>query len=327
MTEIIKEKIVRCPVCNSDEIVFVFCSQEHEYPEITDDFFTFSRCKICSVYFLSERPSPISFDSIYPRNYYSFQAPSIETLLYKKNILNSIIMNIRKQRFAFVKDYISKRPFTWLDIACGNGRDLIHINHMFDCYATGIDINVKNKSYKGGKITTLQGDFLSYDFKPHSFDIVFSSHAIEHFYNPNEYLKKCRSLLADDGFCIIETPNINCFAFKLFKKYWGGLHVPRHFVLFDEKSLTRLANDNGFEIKSIHYTPDSVFLLWSFHSFFFRGLKLKTLADLFFFPRNHATWSFSNFFRLLCFLVIGHIMFIFERKSGVMTAIMQKKHE
>jgi 2-polyprenyl-3-methyl-5-hydroxy-6-metoxy-1,4-benzoquinol methylase len=40
------------------------------------------------------------------------------------------------------------------------------------------------------------------------FDFIFMSHVLEHFYDPNEALQHCRSLLKESGILAVEVPNI-----------------------------------------------------------------------------------------------------------------------
>jgi hypothetical protein len=50
---------------------------------------------------------------------------------------------------------------------------------------------------------------------------------------------------------VIVTDNTDALDFKIFKGgYWGGYHFPRHWNLFNRKSLTKLAG-KGQGLKSL----------------------------------------------------------------------------
>jgi hypothetical protein len=47
---------------------------------------------------------------------------------------------------------------------------------------------------------------------------------------------------------VIVTDNIGSLSFRLFRgRHWGGYHFPRHWNLFDKRSLVSLSQQVGFE--------------------------------------------------------------------------------
>jgi hypothetical protein len=53
-------------------------------------------------------------------------------------------------------------------------------------------------------------------------------------------------LLRAGGILYLETPNIACWDFRIFRRYWGALHFPRHTVLFEERTLRQACEKAGF---------------------------------------------------------------------------------
>ena len=47
---------------------------------------------------------------------------------------------------------------------------------------------------------------------------------------------------------IFSTPNSNCLSFKIFKKYWIGLEVPRHLQIFSDQNLVLLLKKHNLEV-------------------------------------------------------------------------------
>ncbi len=73
----------------------------------------------------------------------------------------------------------------------------------------------------------------------HFFDVVFMINSIEHLTSFRNDFKYIDLSLKDSSILIIETPNFNSLDSFIFKKYWGGLHQPRHTYLWTEKSLLK----------------------------------------------------------------------------------------
>jgi 2-polyprenyl-3-methyl-5-hydroxy-6-metoxy-1,4-benzoquinol methylase len=71
-------------------------------------------------------------------------------------------------------------------------------------------------------------------------------HVVEHFREPVQALRRAYALLRPGGILYGETPNVDCLDFRLFGRYWGALHFPRHITLFDARTLRRALGDTGF---------------------------------------------------------------------------------
>lgn len=50
-------------------------------------------------------------------------------------------------------------------------------------------------------------EYLNEDMFSKSFDVVFSSHVIEHMFNPSKFKNHMNQLLVDEGYCVVACPN------------------------------------------------------------------------------------------------------------------------
>ena len=71
------------------------------------------------------------------------------------------------------------------------------------------------------------------------FDAVFMLNSIEHLVSFSNDFEFIDNAMKDESLIIIETPNIDSIDSHLFKKYWGGLHQPRHTFLWSKASLIK----------------------------------------------------------------------------------------
>ena len=60
------------------------------------------------------------------------------------------------------------------------------------------------------------------------------------------FFQKIHRILKPAGWVVGTTPNINSWDEKIFKKYWGLYHMPRHIYLFEPLTLTRMFEQLGF---------------------------------------------------------------------------------
>ncbi|HUX37312.1 MAG TPA: class I SAM-dependent methyltransferase [Rectinemataceae bacterium] len=81
-----------------------------------------------------------------------------------------------------------------------------------------------------------------------SFDVVHASHLIEHLNDPSVFLLEARRLLAPGGLLIITTPNIDGLQARLLGPAWRSA-IYDHLYLFSKRSLRRLLEKSGFELR------------------------------------------------------------------------------
>lgn len=98
------------------------------------------------------------------------------------------------------------------------------------------------------------------------FDVISLNQVLEHLNNPAAVVTRLAHLLAPGGFLFIETPSIDGLDARLFRKsYWGGYHIPRHFWLFNEASLTALMGTADLRVHETRYLASPAFWIQSFH--------------------------------------------------------------
>jgi len=121
----------------------------------------------------------------------------------------------------------------------------------------GIDVSIeacniaKNKLDNSAKI--VNSELKQCNFPNNYFDVITLWHVLEHIRNPKEILIEIKRILKDDGIMIIGLPNINSMAFKIFKKYWIDLDIPRHYYHFSFLTISKLLTVTGFKINNINY--------------------------------------------------------------------------
>ena len=118
--------------------------------------------------------------------------------------------------------------------------------------------------------------------EPESISLATMFHVIEHVEDPVAVISKVSDWLAPGGILAIETPNIDSIDARLFRRtYWGGYHFPRHWHLFNRKTLSTLMQSQGIEPVHISYQTGHSFWMYSLHHLLRYRLKWVRLADLF----------------------------------------------
>src|SRR5262249_998632 len=76
--------------------------------------------------------------------------------------------------------------------------------------------------------------------------LIRMGHVIEHVLDPMAALRRAFGLLKPGGILMGETPNSDCLDFRIFKRYWGPLHLPRHIMIFNDRNLFQALHQCAF---------------------------------------------------------------------------------
>ena len=251
----------QCPICSGS---FSFFTSFHDvlFEQFKNDVDIYS-CVSCGLLKVIPEPTPDEIKSFYPEDYYSHQEPELneesesfaskfyvnlqEAILdrhYKKKspagFLLRMVSWFFKNSLLCVPSEKPKGGGRFLDIGSGSGYWVEKLS-KYDWSCKGIDIIGKESK------NNIIGDFLKVPFEQ-KFEYIRIHGVIEHVIDPCKYIEKISELLEKNGEFHISTPNSNCLSFKLFKKYWIGLEVPRHIQVFNDQNLARLLKKHELEV-------------------------------------------------------------------------------
>ena len=291
----VNTKLVDCPVCSNFEYPSSLSYEIKDYlNRDPKQCFRYISCH-CGVFYLRNQPVNEDIHLIYSNKYEAYRISKSLVSLLKQKRMSSL-----------VKPLLSKeRDTRILDYGCGSGEFLYAISSLAETTLIGYDINAP--SGKSDEHVTFTSD--ESIVKSHApFDLIFSFQVIEHLPDPFQFLKFLYSLLNNEGTVIIETPSSSGLLFlKSLRMRWGGWHAPRHFVIFQESSLSELCIKAGFEVISIQYIPSP--FQW-----------IETIRT--FFPSNsifQKSLSLDNFF----LVSITYFIDVLAAKMGFKTSNMK----
>ena len=141
-----------------------------------------------------------------------------------------------------------------LDVGCGDGfhLDLLRTHGPSDWVLEGVDLDKRAVAAGSSRDLTIHhGTVEALDLPAGSFDAALMIQTIEHVGHPPGVLAATKRLLKPGGRLMIVTDNTGSPDFRMScRRYWGGYHFPRHWNLFNERSIRLLAAKTGFEVAS-----------------------------------------------------------------------------
>jgi len=259
----IKLVAVKCCVCDTDHAEKIGSGYDFEYfscPDIFDVYY----CKECNNVYLNPRPDVSEFERIYPPSYHSLDF-SEENYSFVHKVRSWLEAN-RLLRYC---DGIPNNAKI-LDVGCGDGFHLKLLkqygNENWTLEGVDFDSRAVEIASRGG-LTIHHGSIEELNLESEQYDLVYTIQTIEHVAQPDELLAAIYRILKPGGRLVIVTDNTDSIDFTYFKhSYWGGYHFPRHWNLFNRKSLTRLAHKTGFEVSDVKTIVSPVNWVYSFHN-------------------------------------------------------------
>lgn len=232
-----KKSIYRpCPVCrNQDAETITFICFEKELLRL--------HCARCNCAFFNRMlPKKPVYDFKY--NLEFFKASDYD----KAKIMSEKIIN-------FVKNVLEIG--TVFEIGVGNGYTLKRIQDAgILCEGVDIDPALCSNLKKKHGILVHAGGLEKLQLKT-QFDLVYSSHVIEHFEEPDIFMLKARQLIGSNGFLYLDTPNLDNSNGLLPEWHHFKTRDPwEHCCVLSPKALLILANRHGLEALKIELHPE-----------------------------------------------------------------------
>lgn len=256
-----------CPVCRAAKRRFFASGYDYEMQTCANEW-NFVECEACATVWLDPRPAISTLDVIYPASYYAYDMSTrLNPIVRKaKEIIDGL-------KFGSILGAIGRKPKSYLDVGCGDGRYLYSLAkagvprdniYGLDLPSPGLK-PLREAGFKviEGRVEDCREIALG------TLDLITIFHVIEHVANPVEVMQHLADWLAPGGVLAVETPNLDSMDARVFKRrFWGGYHIPRHWTLFTQPNLERALKSVGLEPIAVRYQTGHSFWLYSFHHYF-----------------------------------------------------------
>ncbi len=308
---LLKLTATQCCLCQEDNAEIIGTGEDFEY-RTSPDKFTVLQCRSCGLVYLNPRPAFTEFERIYPTNYHAFEFSESEF---------GFVFKVRRRLEA-------NRLLSWcknlpedariIDIGCGDG---FHLELLRDFgrktwTLEGVDADERAASMAEKKgIAVHCGLLENLALQAESYHLAILLQTIEHVANPPQLLRDVRALLRPGGRIVIVTDNTDSLDFTWSKKsYWGGYHFPRHWNLFNKKTIHRLAEQSEMEVETLTTQVSPVNWVYSIRNW---------LTD-----KNAPVWLVEQFSLKstlsLAFFTLFDILHNFAGRGALLNAILKR---
>lgn len=247
--------MVSCRACGGTSLTPWSSARDVEYHTLPGAF-PYLHCEACDALSIAEAPVG-QLGTIYPPNYYSFGddagAPGLVQRIKDALDVRWFRREIRR---------VPGEALRALDVGGGIGRQLDQLRAADPRVTRTVVVDLdagaepharrRGHEFVAGRIEDVRLDG--------EFDVILALNLIEHVEDPAAVLQRLRERLAPGGIILVKTPNHRSLDARIFRhRSWGGLHCPRHWVLFTPPSFTRLAREAGLSVRRWRYTQGAPF--------------------------------------------------------------------
>ncbi len=298
------QKIIKpCWVCESKFGALIATGLE-DWEYCSPGVYDLMACNICKMAQLIPVPTSDILKSAYPDHYHTYQPG-------KSRITNYLKRHSLGLQAKYILRILNSESGNILDVGCSDGALLIAVGlrHAgLGLYGIESHEDCLKSASSRQNLKIYSGFFESVNLPIDFYDIVIMNHVLEHLYAPGVALNRVLQTLKPGGFFVGELPNIDSWDFKLFGRFWGGGHAPRHLWHFSPENLAKALTSAGFtDIKIMNSLHTGHWAMSVQNTL--RGRKSGFCS-----PERARDWYYP--YMLILFLLVSIIQFIFSN-TGV----------
>ena len=233
--------------------------------------YTIATCEVCDLTQLDPLPSAETLSALYGDAYYETEkeSPGYDDYAGQR-------LEYAETFAAEVRRLSSLVPAGGrvLDVGCGFGYFVAEATRGgFDAYGLDVSPAAIDRACEVAKGRVFVGRLGDVHELPHErFDVIFTSHTLEHIVAPVEFMRSIRDHLQPGGYVVALTPNIGSFLARISGRRWVSFKLPEHVSYFRPASARYLCRETGFETVRVEATRQC-------YRFDFVAKRLRTLLD------------------------------------------------
>lgn len=236
------------------------------------EVFVVVQCKNCGLVYINPRVHPNDIAEYYREDYISHRGSIVTPKIPEAENLPS---RLRRELFEYTRGqseiplhkklllflfsrtiWAKYAPFHFksqglklLDIGCGIG-NFLTVQKSLGWNTWGVEPGERAAQICVERgLDVKQGYFNKSDWDQDVFDVVTLHQVLEHVPYPQELLYDVYEVLKPNGLIQIDVPNFRSVPAHLFRQFWIGNDIPRHYFVYSPSTLTRLLQNAGFEVK------------------------------------------------------------------------------
>ncbi|MCG7865976.1 MAG: class I SAM-dependent methyltransferase [Candidatus Thiodiazotropha taylori] len=207
------------------------------------------RCGNCGLLRTNPRPTPASIGFYYPDDY----SPYLDTRVMSGSGSGGLKHWIKSLLDTKAQLIPKLQPGEMLEVGCASG-NYLHKMASQGWQVKGIEFSPQAAaSAREAGYQVYTGSLESIDLESSELDLITGWMVLEHLHDPLKGVKKLHDWAKPGAYLVLSVPNAGSIEFKLFLSRWYALHLPNHLYHFTPKTMTKLLQQAGWQVESIHH--------------------------------------------------------------------------
>ncbi|MBE8233257.1 MAG: methyltransferase domain-containing protein [Endozoicomonadaceae bacterium] len=278
--------IQKCPICQS--------SVAQDIVEIYGFFYR--ECLECGTVYVANPPLEKDIQAAYSSEYYTAVN---KKLLANDQIIEYRVEQIAEPKVAFVKENLTTKKNTWLDVGCGVG-EILSAAKRQGFEVLGLEANSMESKYARSTFgVEVRNEYVSETTLKNytdQFGVISLFSVLEHVLSPNAILKDTSKIQSKGDNLVIEVPHypsISIFSQITFPEQVNRMmHPPLHLFLFPLKALEKMLKVHCYKIVSAWFFGQDFYEMFSTLGLFDTRLNDSVL-------HNAVTPLFNDFQKVI----------------------------
>ena len=243
-----------CPICGAAGGT-LYADLDDVILGVADGTFDVAQCRsaACSTTWIHPTPDSSKIPEFYRQYFTHTDNPGDVPRVVQRLVRPLWPLPHRRREIAQLETFLvgDRPPGHLLELGCGAGERLARLSKMgWKVVGVELDPVSAERARSNHQIEVLVGEVEDLRFSPGQFDAVVSNHVLEHLPDPVRTMSSIVPLLRPGGIFVAVTPNVQSLGHRWFGRHWYGLDVPRHLILFSERSLRQAAVQAGLHVEA-----------------------------------------------------------------------------
>jgi SAM-dependent methyltransferase len=265
------ERREACRICGNTSGNRFFTARERMFGLRTE--YTYFQCPSCFTVQIADLPVDLSH--AYGPDYYSFTPTPWYVPPSLRGVFDELVFHV-VTRPSFDRRSRWYRTLAWrelndhameaisevrpnkvsriLDVGCGSGKLLRKLKRLGMSSLVGVDPFLENDRREPG-LLLMKGVIEDLPLTD-PFDLIVSSHSLEHVPSPLQTIRAIGRHLTEGGTAIIATPIVN-LAFEKYGSNWFQIDPPRHLHIFSRRSFSFAISKSGLSLAHHYFDSTS----------------------------------------------------------------------
>ncbi|MEK7656287.1 MAG: class I SAM-dependent methyltransferase [Elusimicrobiota bacterium] len=208
-------------------------------------------CPACDTAFIDPMPGEEAIRGTYTLDYFKGNRSKFGYADYSAE--SAFLARNFASRRKIIESFVPRGRI--LDVGCANGAFLAALGPHWEKHGIEVSTDLLKDSPPPKEVAVFAGGVLEYPGAEGSFDALTLFDVLDHVSSPRAVLKKARSLLKPGGLLsVLQGDRSSRFA-GLLGPRWYIYIPPTHLWYFSRAGLSRLLEQEGFEVLRAEYEP------------------------------------------------------------------------